>query len=276
MRIGLLECDHVAERYLPIAGDYSDMFTTMVAAVDPTAEVVQYDVRNGVLPGGPGDCDAWLCTGSSASVYDEEPWIEAAAGFVRDVQDAGVPFVGVCFGHQLLAHALGGRTERAATGWGVGALAMDVIDGATWMRPQLPTATLLYSHQDQVTALPPGSRVLAAAPHCPVAMLAVGDDMIGMQAHPEFGVPYVRALLEDRVDRIGEAGATAALDTLDRATDEAAVARWLLAFMRSRVPQGEEPRLPGTLSSADGEVGDRDEEMLERGAAQEGEGKPGA
>src|SRR5690349_5438806 len=172
MRIGLLECDHVAARYLPIAGDYAEMFTAMVAEADPGAEVVDFDVRNGELPDSPHDCEAWLCTGSSASVYEDEPWIDAAATFVRDVRDAGVPFVGICFGHQLLAHALGGRTQRAATGWGVGALTMDVTDGARWMEPPLQSATLLYSHQDQVTELPLGGRVLAGAAHCPVAMLA--------------------------------------------------------------------------------------------------------
>ncbi len=238
MRIGVLECDHVVARHLPIAGDYSDMFTAMVAAADPSAEVVCFDVRNGELPAGPHECDAWLCTGSSASVYDDAPWIEAAASFVRDARDARVPFVGICFGHQLLAHALGGRTERAASGWGVGALTMDLSDAASWMEPPRPSATLLYSHQDQVTELPPGGRVLAGAAHCPVAMLAVGDAMLGVQAHPEFGAPYVRALLEDRVDRIGEAGTRAAIDTLERATDEAAVAAWILAFVRSRDPQG--------------------------------------
>jgi len=234
VRIGLLECDHVSERYAPIAGDYDDMFTAMVAEIDPDAEVVAYDARNGVLPSRPDECDGWLCTGSSASVYDGDPWIEALAAFVRDVHAARVPFVGICFGHQLIAHALGGRTERAAAGWGVGALAMEIITEAPWMTPPLPSVTLLYSHQDQVTELPPGGRVLASAPHCPVAMLALDDDVVGIQAHPEFGAPYLHALLEDRVDRIGEEGTKAALASLAQPTDEQAVAQWIIAFVRSR------------------------------------------
>ena len=236
MRIGLLECDHVRERYLPIAGDYSDMFEAMIALVDPEAEVVGYDARNGVLPARPDECDAWLITGSAASVYDDEPWIEPVADLVRAVHEARVPCVGICFGHQLLAHALGGRTERAEGGWGVGALAMEVLDAQPWMEPGLASATLLYSHQDQVTELPPDGRILASAAHCPIAMLAIGDDMIGMQAHPEFGADYVRALLEDRVDRIGQATTAAALATLYEPSDEVAVACWILAFVRSRVP----------------------------------------
>jgi len=236
MRIGLLECDHVRTRHRAIAGDYGDMFRAMVAAVDPATEVVGYDVRDGVLPDRPDACDGWLITGSSASVYDDEPWIASLAEFLRAVHAERAPCVGVCFGHQLLAHALGGRTERA-DGWGVGALPMTVVQPESWMEPPLSAATLLYSHQDQVTELPPDGRVLAAADHCPVAMLAIGDDLIGMQAHPEFGAAYVRALLEDRVDRIGQADTDAALATLRGPTDEHTVARWILGFLRSRAPQ---------------------------------------
>jgi GMP synthase-like glutamine amidotransferase len=237
MRIGLLECDHVRTRHRAIAGDYDDMFRAMVAAVDPATEVVGYDVRNGVLPLRPDACDGWLITGSSASVYDDEPWIESLAGFLQAVHTERAPCVGVCFGHQLLAHALGGRTTRADVGWGVGARSMTVVHPEPWMDPALSTATLLYSHQDQVTELPPDGRVLAAAAHCPVAMLAIGDHLIGMQAHPEFGAAYVRALLEDRVDRIGQAETDAALATLLEPTDEHTVAEWILAFLRSRAPQ---------------------------------------
>jgi GMP synthase-like glutamine amidotransferase len=234
VRIGVLECDHVSERYLAIAGDYADMFTAMVTEADPDADIVLYDAQRGVLPSRPDECDGWLCTGSSASVFAGEHWIEALAAFVRDVHAARVPFVGICFGHQLIAHALGGRTERAVVGWGAGALPMQVAVRGPWMQPPLPSATLLYSHQDQVTELPPGGRVLGSAPHCPVAMLAVDDDMIGIQAHPEFGTPYLRALLEDRVDRIGEADTVVALASLDQPTDERAVARWIVEFLRAR------------------------------------------
>lgn len=234
MRIGLLVCDHVATRYLAIDGDYTDMFTAMVAGTGAPAEVVHYDAVAGVLPERPDECDGWLCTGSSASVYDGDAWIEALAGFVREVHATKVPFAGVCFGHQLVAHALGGRTERAMGGWGAGALPMEVTAEEPWMTPTRSSATLLYSHQDQVTVLPPGGRVLASAAHCPIAMLAVDDHVVGVQAHPEFSAAYLRALLEDRVDRIGEAGTVAALRSLEHPTDEQAVAAWLVTFLRDR------------------------------------------
>lgn len=238
MRIGLLECGHVGRRYRSIAGDYVDMFRAMVERADPTAEVVPYDARRGELPARPDACDAWLCTGSTASVYDDEPWIHGLAQLVREVHHASVPFVGICFGHQLIAHALGGRTAKADGGWGVGAIPTTVVSDQPWMTPTVMAPTLLYSHQDQVTELPADGRVLAMAPHCPVAMLSVGDDTIGIQAHPEFGAPYVRALLVDRVDRIGEATTELALRSLDGPTDEADVARWIVGMFQARVGEG--------------------------------------
>ena len=157
MRLGILDCHHMPERYRPIAGTYTDMFRAMVAAVDPSIDVVGYDARGGQLPDELDECDSWLLTGSSGSVYDEGPWLADLSDLVRDLHAAHAPTVGVCFGHQLLAHALGGRTERAASGWGVGALPMAVTEPTDWMDPPLAEATLLYSHQDQVTVLPAGT-----------------------------------------------------------------------------------------------------------------------
>jgi GMP synthase-like glutamine amidotransferase len=232
VRIGLLECDHVRAAHEAIAGDYAEMFRTMLAAVDPQVQLVRYDVRRGPLPEAPGECDGWICSGSRASVYDDEPWIHALCGFVERAHVARTPFVGICFGHQLLAHALGGRTTRAAA-WGVGAAAADIVAPEPWMQPRRSSVTLLYSHQDQVVDLPPGGRVLAAAPHCPVAMLAVGDHAVGVQAHPEFGARYLDALLEDRVDRLGEEVTAAARASLSTPTDAGDVAGWIVAFLRA-------------------------------------------
>jgi GMP synthase-like glutamine amidotransferase len=232
MRVGLLECDHVDERHRPIAGDYRDMFSALLAGPAPDAELVGYDVVAGRMPTSTDECDAWLCTGSRRSVYDTEPWIAGLSAFVRELRQAGARFVGICFGHQLLAHALGGWTTRAPGGWGAGAHRLDVRRTEPWMDPPTAAPSLLFVHQDQVQRLPDGGVVLASAPHCDIAMLAVGDTMLGIQAHPEFGAAYVDALLAGRAERIGEERAAAARRSLGEPTDASVVARWIVNFLR--------------------------------------------
>ena len=220
MRIGLLECDHVDDRWRGIDGDYSDMFAALL-----DVELVHYDAINGVLPARPDECDGWLATGSRFSVYDDTEWIARLQSFVRDIHAASAPYVGICFGHQLLAHSIGGRTEKANVGWGVGA-----ID--TWMEQTQSDALLLYMHQDQVVALPDGAVVLGRTDHCPIAMVQVGP-MLGIQAHPEFSPAYVDALLDARAERIGPdltARAKASLDRVGDAKDAQLVGRWIVEF----------------------------------------------
>lgn len=226
-RVGLLECDHVADRHRGIGGDYADMFGALFAAHVPDIDLVTYDVIGGELPPGPDACDGWVCSGSRHSVYEDLDWIRGLSGFVRDVHDAGVPFVGVCFGHQVLAHALGGRVARAPSGWGAGVRRVLVDTPASWMDPPAENLALHFMHQDQVEALPPGGRVLGRADHCPVALMQVGESMVGVQAHPEFTQAYTDALLAERVARIGEDEVAAARAGLARPTDESTVARWM-------------------------------------------------
>ena len=212
-RIGILECDHVDDRYASIGGDYFDMF----AALLPSLDLVRYDVANGIIPSTPSECDGWLATGSRHSVYEDLDWITATGAFVEKVHADGVPFVGICFGHQLLAHFTGGRTEKAA-GWGVGA--HDLTTGGP--------ARLLYMHQDQVVALPQDGARIASTDHCANAVIRVGDAMLGIQAHPEFPGAYVEALLHAREERIGHDVVEAALASLDARRDEDVAARWIL------------------------------------------------
>jgi GMP synthase-like glutamine amidotransferase len=213
-RVGLLECDHVDDRYVGIGGDYADMFEALLPSVD----LVRYDAINGALPARPDECDGWVATGSRFSAYDDAAWISALGAFVREVHDADIPFVGICFGHQVLAHFTGGRCEKAATGWGVGA--HDLVSGEA--------ARLLYLHQDQVTALPPDGVTVASADHCPNAVITVGARMLGIQAHPEFPGEYVEALLHAREERIGHDVVEAALASLDAPRDEDVAAAWML------------------------------------------------
>jgi GMP synthase-like glutamine amidotransferase len=233
MNIGLLQCDHVAERFRPIAGDYPAMFAAWLANMQ-NFNLVPFDVCNGVWPASLDECDAYLCTGSRWSVYDDVAWIHDLKTFVRQSYEANKPFIGICFGHQMLAEALGGKVEKSAYGWGVGIREMEITRAEAWMQPQQATLKLHYMHQDQVTRLPENSVALGRSEHCPVAAFRVGRAMLGIQAHPEFTNEYSAALLTDRIERIGAERVQQARASLVHSTDEAVFAQWVAAFLKER------------------------------------------
>lgn len=229
MKLGLLVCDHVRPEFLHVSGDYPDMFRRLFAG-HPDVEVVVYDVIGGQLPSYPDECEAWITTGSRYSVNDDEPWIRQLEQFVRDVAKEEVPFVGVCFGHQLIAKALGGTVARSDHGWGVGAKEVNVREdlglGSSY--------TVLTSHQDQIDSLPPGAEILGWNEHCPISMLGVGENMIGIQGHPEFDPAYSEALMESRRgDLIPEATVEEGMNSLDRDIDGDRLVDWILQRLSS-------------------------------------------
>lgn len=229
MNIGLLQCDHVAERFQPIAGDYAEMFGALFGQ---HFNLIPYDVCNGVWPVSVHDCDAYLCTGSRWSVYDDVAWIHELKSFVRRAYEMRTPFIGICFGHQMMAEALGGKVEKSAHGWGIGIQAVEITQIEAWMQPERATLKLHYMHQDQVTRLPENSVVLGRSAHCPVAAFRVGATMLGIQAHPEFTNEYSAALLADRLERIGTERVQEARASLVHNTDENVFAQWVTEFLK--------------------------------------------
>lgn len=227
MKIGLLECDTVHPDLHSIGGNYRDMFPALLPALD----FVNFKVCNGEFPGSANDFDAWICTGSKFSVYDEVNWILELKSFVKDVQDKNKHFIGVCFGHQLLAEALGGRVQKGSVGWCVGVHTFETVQTEQWMEPCEGDFNLLMSCQDQVVEMPENGIVLAKSADCPVGMFRVGEKMLGIQGHPEFPVSYAAALMDMRKERIGEPKVLAAKESFTKPVHSSSVARWMLNFL---------------------------------------------
>jgi GMP synthase-like glutamine amidotransferase len=198
----------------------------------PDVELVPYDLTLGGFPEALGDCDGWLTTGSRHSVYDNEPWIGRFGNLVRSAAEQEQPFVGICFGHQMLAQVLGGAVRRSGRGWGVGLKEVGVNRIQGWMGGPVSTYMVLNSHADQIECLPAGAEVLGSNDHCPVSMLQIGDRLLGIQGHPEFSLAYSRALLESRRGSIIPTGdADAALASLELPPDTEMLADWIVAFL---------------------------------------------
>lgn len=230
MHIGLLQCDDVNPVLIERHGNYPAMFETLLKRVDPSIRLSVWRCLEGELPDDVAACDGWLTTGSQFGVNDGLDWVEGLCGFVRQVHAAQRPLVGICFGHQLIAKALGGRVEQHARGWGVGLSFNRVREQRPWMQPPQPGLDLVVSHQDQVAELPEGAQVLADSSFCAYYLLEVGS-CLGVQGHPEFSPGYSRDLMQLRRERIGEHRVREGEASLSVEPDSVVMTHWLLAFM---------------------------------------------
>jgi GMP synthase - Glutamine amidotransferase domain len=147
------------------------------------------------------------------------------------VHAARRPLVGICFGHQLVARALGGETRAADQGWGVGVHECRLVASPPWLPAGTEGFALLCSHKDQVTRLPEGAELLATSAFCPISAFTVGEHLLCFQGHPEFTAAYARELMDFRRELLGEAVHGAGIASLDRPVDSVRVGRWILAFV---------------------------------------------
>lgn len=232
MKFGVLNADTLKPEFVEQFGDYPEMFGRLLA-LDPKLEIVAFDVINGQYPKDIDDVDAYLITGSKSSVYEDKTWIKELIGFVRKLKDAKKKLVGICFGHQIIAQALGGKTAKAEQGWCVGVHEALLNEKAQRFGKIGDSFKILSSHQDQVQLLADGAQILASTDSCPAAMTALGDHILTFQGHPEFDREYARQLLVMRRELLGEAVYQRAIASLEGDIDEQLVAHWIVDFINS-------------------------------------------
>ena len=187
MHIGILQTGQSPDVLRDTAGDYPDMFATLLAHRGLSFRT--YRVEAMEFPASVHDCEGWLITGSRHGAYEDHPFIKPLEAFIRATIAAQVPLVGICFGHQIVAQAMGGTVERYKGGWAVGPQSYD-FGGER--------VVLNAWHRDQVTRLPPNAKVIACNDFCENAALIYGDTALTLQAHPEFRDTFMEGLMETR------------------------------------------------------------------------------
>jgi len=222
MKIGILQTGHAPDEIQATLGDYDAMFGRLLADSSLTFET--YNVVDMAFPQSVTDCDGWLLTGSKHGAYEDHAFIPPLEDFIRAAFAADVPMVGICFGHQIIAQALGGKVEKFAGGWSVGRTEY-TIDGET--------LALNAWHQDQVTQLPDGAKVVGASDFCANAALLYDDHSWTIQPHPEFTQDFIDGLIRTRGKGVvPDHQLQAASALLDAPTDNAKIADHIADFLK--------------------------------------------
>jgi len=216
MHIGILQCGHAPKEVTETHGDFDAMFRRLLAGRG--FRFTTWNVVDMELPESHEAAEGWLITGSRHGVYEPHPWMPPLFELIRAAHAAGQPMLGICFGHQAVAQALGGQVEKFSGGWAIGPTAY-AFEGHGELR-------LNAWHQDQVIRPPEGARILAGNDFCRHAALAIGDTVLTVQAHPEFSHAVFGDYLALRRDNPAyPAGQIdAALNALDTPIDDARLA----------------------------------------------------
>jgi GMP synthase-like glutamine amidotransferase len=232
MRIGVLNSIPPIKSRVKWGGTPVEAYIRFLETAGPGFLYEGYEVAQGELPYSPEACDAYVITGSPKGVYEVDEWISALALFIRDAFRAGKKLVGICFGHQILAQALGGDVEKSEKGWGIGLHTIEINRTPEWMTGNPDHCSLYFVHQDQVVDLPPGADLLGGNAFCPNAFYTIGDQVFSLQGHPEFSDDIMRDLLVELRGTVDDAILSSAAQTLDRSTpDNQLVVRWIINFL---------------------------------------------
>lgn len=138
--------------------------------------------------------------------------------------------MGICFGHQIIADALGGKVEKSPSGWGVGIKSFAVAKTQPWMQPIREKISLLFSHQDQVMQIPKSAILLAQNDFCPNQMMQIGEHIITVQGHPEFSIEFAKARLNSRRNLMPAATYETAMSSFSQAEDSKIIGEWIRHF----------------------------------------------
>ncbi len=197
-------------------GPYGKKFERMLKKANPgfsfeTVKVLECEPVPDV-----SELEGVIVTGSAKGVYDNTEWMDPLRDAIRRIYSARVPMLGICFGHQIMADALGGKVEKSEKGWGLGRHVYKLDNCPAYFSHPAGELAIAASHQDQVIAPPESARTFISSEFTPYAGLIYANGAaISMQPHPEFELEYSAGIIELRRNNpLNDNEVQAALDSL--------------------------------------------------------------
>jgi GMP synthase-like glutamine amidotransferase len=233
--IGLILCDQLRDQFSGNFPDYETMFKTAFEEKPQKFSWKTFDAVTGEFPKDLDSCDGYLISGSRSSVYEEKKWMLSLENFINKLNRNNKPTVGLCFGHQIMAKALGGTVTCAPEGWGIGFARCSVNSGISRKQLALPEElTVGVCHRDQVVKLPAGATNIGSTPHCNNFLIQFTPKMIGFQGHPEFEPAYISALIEETKNLLTPQEYFVALQSKRNAPDNQLIRKAITKFLTKR------------------------------------------
>lgn len=233
MRIGILRCDKVRSSLSNEFGEYPEMIEKAFSAIDDALEFQTYYTDEGKLPDCTDECDAYVITGSRYSVFDsDELWINQLRDFIVRLHKSETKAIGICFGHQLIAQAMGGKVERADCGWQIGVHSGNILAQKDYMQPQASAVHIAMMCEDQIHTIPDNAEVIATSPACEHLILQYNNHFLSTQGHPEFSQDFAKALIHVRQDEFPSKRLEKGLSSFaENELDGSVLFQWFVNFL---------------------------------------------
>ncbi|MCA9919622.1 MAG: hypothetical protein KC445_16805 [Anaerolineales bacterium] len=234
MKVAILNAIDPAKSQVNWGGSPIDAYIRFLNMAPHNLEISGYTVALGEFPTDANFYDAYVITGSPSGAYETDPWILDLMAFIRQAYGLGKKLVGICFGHQVIAQALGGHVEKSAKGWGLGLKPFAVHSSKPWMSDSSASCSLYFVHQDQVIDLPPQAEHLAGNDFCPNVMYTIGEQVLGVQGHPEFSQSIMQDIFKRHEDWRGSVlYETAVSSVANGRPDNELFAHWIVNFLQA-------------------------------------------
>ncbi|MBB1489024.1 glutamine amidotransferase-related protein [Oceanospirillum sediminis] len=200
MKIGILAAGAPPENLIEKHGTYADMFIDLFSCADRGFLFRVYDIRYDDFPAETTECDGWIITGSGHCVEENLPWMVKLKQLILNIYVTGRPMIATCFGHQIVASAMGADVGPYAGGWGVGLQTFRLDMKVPFISEYVEQFSLNAMHRDQVLTKPDQAEVLASSDYCQYAGLLYSDRILTLQIHPEFSLEYTYDLIAVRAE----------------------------------------------------------------------------